>query len=241
MKLLLPKQHGAWAMLIVPFLLGGAAGQFTLLHIPLFAGWFFLYLATHPLLLYMKGRKKQLHTKWGMAYLSIAGFFLLIVLLFEWRMAGFGVAMLPFFFINMYFAKQKKDRAFTNDIIAIFVFCIGGLASYYLGSRVLDLQGMFVMGLCFLFFLGSTFFIKSMIREKKNRKFRWYSWGYHGGLLLLASLVSGAMWVIPFIPSVTRAIMFYGKNLKVMQMGIIEVINSVYFLLSILVLMTTTG
>ncbi|EZP78790.1 hypothetical protein H839_02941 [Parageobacillus genomosp. 1] len=57
-KWIVPKQHGAWAMLIVPFLLGAYAGGFTWLHVPLFVGWFFLYLATycHDSSLFIKTR-----------------------------------------------------------------------------------------------------------------------------------------------------------------------------------------
>jgi hypothetical protein len=40
-KWIVPKQHGAWAMLIVPFLLGAYAGGFTWLHVPLLSAGFF--------------------------------------------------------------------------------------------------------------------------------------------------------------------------------------------------------
>ena len=36
MKLVIPKQHGAWAMLIIPFLLSVILGKPTMYHIPLF-------------------------------------------------------------------------------------------------------------------------------------------------------------------------------------------------------------
>ncbi|MGR5985394.1 YwiC-like family protein [Bacillus cytotoxicus] len=33
--------------------------------------------------------------------------------------------------MNIYFAHQKKERALTNDICAIIIFCIGSLIGYY--------------------------------------------------------------------------------------------------------------
>lgn len=36
MKLIIPKQHGAWGMLLIPFILGVLIGKGTWYHIPLF-------------------------------------------------------------------------------------------------------------------------------------------------------------------------------------------------------------
>lgn len=47
MKALIPKQHGAWAMLLIPFCLGTVKGGAVLWHIPLFLGWLFILLRWH--------------------------------------------------------------------------------------------------------------------------------------------------------------------------------------------------
>ncbi|WP_113927062.1 YwiC-like family protein [Bacillus sp. P14.5] len=238
MKPLLPKQHGAWAMLLVPFILGISESSFELPHIPLLIGWLFLYLATYPMLMLVKGKKKSEYVKWSAIYLGISMFMLVTVLLFDWRMLYFGVAMIPFFLVNIYFAKKKKERAFTNDVIAIIEFCIGGLASFYLGSGEIDIEGWSLLFYSFLFFLGSTFFVKTMIREKKNKTFRLYSWGYHLSLLAMMPIFSPAyLMVIPFIPSVVRAFVLYGRKLSIMQLGISEIINSAFFLVSMIILL----
>ena len=62
MKLVIPKQHGAWAMLIIPFLLSVILGKPTMYHIPLFLAWFFIYLATYPFLMYIKQNGKRVFT-----------------------------------------------------------------------------------------------------------------------------------------------------------------------------------
>ena len=46
--------------------------------------------------------------------------------------------MIPFFMINAYFTSKNQDRAFMNDICAIFAFSVAGLASSYLGHGVDD-------------------------------------------------------------------------------------------------------
>ncbi|MDQ0227420.1 YwiC-like family protein [Metabacillus niabensis] len=235
MKLLLPKQHGAWAMLIIPFILGSDAGGFSFLHIPLFIGWLSLYLATYPILMYVKGKKKEYYFKWSSIYLGFALVFLVFVLIFKWQMLLFGLAMVPFFFINIYFEKKKKERAFVNDVIAICVFCIGGIASFYLGTGYFNKEAFFIALLSFLFFLGSTFYVKTMIREKKNRRFHYYSWCYH--LLLIVGiflLVEEKQIILAYIPSTIRAFLLVGRKPTIMQVGILEIINSVIFLFVLL-------
>ena len=59
MKLVIPKQHGAWAMLVIPFLLSVILGKPTMYHTPLFLAWFFIYLATYPFLMYIKQKRKK--------------------------------------------------------------------------------------------------------------------------------------------------------------------------------------
>jgi hypothetical protein len=81
MKLFLPKQHGAWAMLIIPFWLGVIEGGFIWKHIPFFIGWLLLYLATYPMLLLFKKKKIPFYTKWTLIYM-IPSLILLLIPLF---------------------------------------------------------------------------------------------------------------------------------------------------------------
>lgn len=230
MKLLLPKQHGAWAMLLIPFLLGISGGGGSWLHIPLFIGWFFLYLSTYPLLMAIKNKKRSFHLKWFAAYMAPALAALLIPLLYDYNYAYFGLAMGPFFLINVYFARKKNERALLNDISAIAVFAMGGAASYYTGAKTIDAQALELFILTVLFFLGSTFYVKTMIREKKNQLYKWISWGFHAGVIALLILTGHYLYMAAYIPSLVRAISLYGKSISVMKLGVLEIVNSAYFL-----------
>lgn len=235
--MLVPKQHGAWAMLIIPFVLGAYAGGFSWLHLPLFLGWLGLYLATYPFLMAVKTKRKNEYMRWFYGYFSVAIIMLIIPLVFEWKLVYFGIAMIPFFFINLYFAKKKDERALTNDIAAIASFCIGGLASFYIGRGTLTAQAWELYLFCFLFFIGSTFYVKTMIREKKSSLYKWTSWAYH--LLLIAILMmTGYSWfALAYVPSAVRAIYLYGKSVSATKVGVLEIANAVYFGAAMLVLM----
>ncbi|HDR7640544.1 YwiC-like family protein [Bacillus wiedmannii] len=236
MKLVIPKQHGAWAMLVIPFLLSVILGKPTMYHIPLFLAWFFIYLATYPFLTYIKQRRKKELLHAAIVYFIIAFVFGMISLLYEWRILLFVVFMIPLFIVNMYYARQKNERALLNDISAIIVFCIGGLVSYYFSMKFIDKTALFIALISFLYFLGSTFYVKTMIREKNNPKYRLISWGYH----ILLTIIVFAMnpWCsLIFIPSVIRAIMLYGKKISIIKVGVLEIANSVYFLIITVIIM----
>ncbi|WP_066071101.1 YwiC-like family protein [Neobacillus soli] len=230
MKLFLPKQHGAWAMLIIPFWFGVINGGFLWQHIPFFMGWLLLYLATYPMLLLFKKKKIPFYTKWTLIYMVPALLLLGIPLAARPSLFYFGLLMMPFFMINAYYTSKNQDRAFMNDISAIFAFSIAGLASSYLyEGNVIATALIFTFITSVLFFIGCTFYVKSMIREKKNTKLKWISWGYHSVLVL--SWFIGGFWIaaLAFIPSLLRAILFYGKKLSPKQIGIYEIINSGLF------------
>ncbi|MDL4842908.1 YwiC-like family protein [Aquibacillus rhizosphaerae] len=229
MKLFLPKQHGAWAMLIVPFGLGIVSGGMDWLQIPLGVAWIALYLSTYPLLLAVKKKKIKFHLKWSAIYFIIALIFITPVMLKEPVIIIVGLLMTPFFFLNLYFSRKKKDRLFLNDLSAIIAFSLSGLATYYLGTNQWNATAWVVASVCILFFVGSTFFIKTLIREKKNPAYRWISWTYHSILCLALIIIGNGLMALAFIPSLIRSIYFPGKTLKPMNMGIIEIVNSAIF------------
>lgn len=231
MTWMIPKQHGAWSMLILPFLLGGIVGGWTLAHIPFAIAWLFVYMGTFFLFQYIKQRKKSkelLHTV--VTYLTIATVAAVPVFLSEWRLVWFVLAMMPFGLVNAYFAKIKDERNVWNDVSAVTSFCIGGMASYYLGARVLDETMMWMFVLPYLYFLGSIFFVKTMIREKKSLFYRNVSWGYHSLLVAIFIAFGYPVLALAYAPSLVRAVAFYGKKIPIMKIGIVEIANSVFVL-----------
>ncbi|MBV7508537.1 YwiC-like family protein [Bacillus sp. sid0103] len=230
MKLFLPKQHGAWAMLIIPYWLGVIDGGFMWKHIPFFIGWLLLYLGTYPLLLLFKRKKIRYYTKWTLFYMIPALMLFLIPLMERPSIIYFGLLMLPFFMINAYYTSKNQDRAFMNDLSAVFAFSMAGLASSYLTHGLIDIQTfVFIFLTSVLFFVGCTFYVKTMIREKKNKQFKWISWCYH--IVLVLFCFGAGVWIVAlaFIPSLLRAIILYGKPLSPKQIGIYEIINSALF------------
>jgi len=235
MKLCMPKQHGAWAMLIIPFWLGVAASGFVWSHIAFFIGWLLLYLATYPMLLLFKKKKIQYYAKWTAIYIVPAILLLLIPLFVRPSIILFGVAMIPFFVINAYYSAKNNERAFGNDLSAIFAFSIAGLASSYLPYGEINSLAFIVFVTSILFFIGCTFYVKTMIREKKNQQFKWISWIYHVVVVIIWVIFGKWMIALAFLPSLFRAVFLYGKKITIMKLGIIEIVNATLFFICMLI------
>lgn len=196
-----------------------------------------LYLFSHVSISYVhKAKTKKEFLQAAIVYFSIAFLFGTISLLYEWRILLFLIVMIPLFIVNMYYARQKNERALLNDICAIIVFCIGGLISYYFSMKQIDHTALFIALISFLYFLGSTLYVKTMIREKNNPKYRLISWGYHIVLTIIIFVINPWCSLI-FIPSVIRAIVLYGKKISIIKVGILEIANSVYFLIITAIIM----
>jgi hypothetical protein len=229
MKLLLPKQHGAWAMLTIPFWLGVMASGFRTGHLLLFAGWFFLYLATYPALMLAKRKKIEFYRNWTLLYGGLALLFLLLPVIQQPKLSIFGVVFLPFFAVSAYYSAKNQDRALLNDLSAIVVFSLAGVASSFYSESRLDAGGLFAALMSFLFFLGSTFYVKTMIREKNNLTYRNISWVYHSLIVLLWLLLREWVVCLAFLPSLIRAIALYGKKISILKVGISETANALIF------------
>ncbi|MFO1445524.1 YwiC-like family protein [Bacillus sp. Bva_UNVM-123] len=234
MNLCMPKQHGAWAMLIIPFWLGVAATSFLWSHLAFFIGWLFLYLATYPMLLLFKKKKMRYYAKWAVIYLVPAISLLLIPLFSRPSIVIFGLAMIPFFLINAYYSASNNERALGNDLSAILVFAIAGLASSYLPNGEISSPALLAFITSILFFIGCTFYVKTMIREKKNQTYKWVSWIYHTVILIMWAITGHWLIALAFLPSLLRAVYFYGKKITIMQLGIFEIVNATIFFLVML-------
>jgi asparagine N-glycosylation enzyme membrane subunit Stt3 len=234
MRLFLPKQHGAWAMLIIPFWLGVVATSLVWQHIPFFLGWILLYLATYPILLLFKRKKLKYYSKWAVIYMVPALILLAIPIWYQPKIVFFGFLMIPFFAINAYYSRKNQDRSMGNDISAVIVFSLAGIGSGFFISEQVTTGLLLVFVSSVLFFLGSTFYVKSMIREKKNKPFKWLSWIYH--FLIPIFWIAFGEWMvcIAFLPSLIRAIYFYGKPLSAKQVGIYEIVNASLFFIFVL-------
>ncbi|MDO3412332.1 YwiC-like family protein [Saccharibacillus sp. CPCC 101409] len=220
----LPNQHGAWAMLLLPFLTGLSAAGGSIDHIPLFLCWLLMYLFSFPLLQWIKTGKKERYFKPAALYGALLVPLAAVVIAAEPRLIGYGALLLILFAIPVYYAKMKNERALLNDIAAIVLFCSFIYPVVYVsaGSEADWGRTTLLFILLGLYFVGTALYVKTIIREKKNPRYYRLSLAYHTLLLPFAAWLSVPL-LVPFAILLLRAAVLPKRNLKVKQTGMAEV------------------
>lgn len=230
-RIVIPHEHGGWAMISVPFLFGMFAAGAQGMHVALFAAWLLLYLSSYPFLQsFKRTANKGYWLRWSSLYGTAAIVCLIPPLIDTPLLLIFGIPLVALLIVNVWHAKHKSERAFVNDMCAILIFSLGGAAAYLLGGGDWDRTMAVIVLLSFLYFTGSAFFVKSVFRERTNRRWTTFARLYHV-LLLIVPWAIGFPWLtLPFVFAAVRAFIYGGKAMRPMKVGIIEIVGSVQFL-----------
>lgn len=220
----MPNQHGAWAMLLLPFLLGLSIAGAAPVHIPLFLCWTLLYLLSFPVLQWIKTGRADRYRKPALLYGALAIPLAASLAAAEPNLLGYGGLLLAAFAVPAYFAKRKNERALPNDIVAILLFCsfiypvvyvgAGAEADWTRTTRLFILLG--------LYFVGTALYVKTVIRKKNNPRYYRASVAYHALLVPYAAWF-GLPLVLPFAALLLRAIVLPGRRLNIKQTGMGEI------------------
>jgi len=235
MRLIMPKEHGAWAMWTAPYIIGILLTDFNWTHLLLLISIFFAYISVTPLLQAFRRPKEQKEMfKLSSIYLFIAGILGLPVLISYPKLLFILLLVAPFFAINIYFVKTKRERAFLNDLAGVIGLSSTSLVAYYVGFKELNTEIFLIWFLIILFFVGSIFFVKSKIREKNNKSFKLAGKIYSLALPILALIFFNAYLMLAFLFSTLRLFWIAREeNPSPMKTGIIEIINSIWFVIFI--------
>ncbi|GJJ80485.1 YwiC-like family protein [Pasteurella canis] len=235
MKLLISNQHGAIVMALIPFLYGMLLSQPNWQYLFLFLAWAALYLMTYPFLNLFKGRNMPLNIKWSWIYGGVSALFAVPALWYNWHIIYFVIAMLPFVAVNIYYVKQKDERALLNDFAGIVIFAIAGMAAYYFAERRLDAEIWLVALYPSLFFIGTTLYVKSVLRERKNPIYLKASIIFHSLCVLMFLPLQQYLLALAYLPPLIRAVCLPQIKLSVKQVGLVEMVVSFIFFVMLLV------
>lgn len=188
----IPNQHGAWAMLASPLAVGALAGGLAWVHLPLAAFWFAGYFAFFATTLWLKARRMPRHFPPVRFYILLAAALGIIVLLSQPQL----VKWAPFFAlplaVGLYAASHKKERALLSGIATIAGSALMTVVAYDAGATGNDFERAWLLAAVqFLYFAGTVFYVKTIIRERDNAVFYWVSIGYHALSVLVVGLLFG--------------------------------------------------
>lgn len=230
MKLLISNQHGAIVMALLPFIYGMLLAHPVWAHAFLLLAWFSLYLMMYPFLSLFKGKNMAEYRKWTIIYATATLIFALPALFYNWQILYFMVAMLPFVWVNIYYTKQKDERNLLNDFAGIAIFALAGMGSYYFSDRTFDAKIWWIAIYPALFFIGTTLYVKSMMRERKNPKYLRASIIFHSFVVAYFAGTGQFYLALAFFVGWLRAVYLPRKKLSVKQVGLTEfAITAIFF------------
>ena len=237
MKIVLPKEHGTWVMLFLPYVLGIAVTTFKWVHLPFLIGWFFMYLSSTPWLNQLRNKRMRKRMRpWAFTYTGIGLLFAVPVMVVYAELFWLALMIIPFFIVNIFFVIRKRERHLLNDLSGIAILSLGAPAAFVIGTSALTQDAFTLWAIVVFYFSGTAFYVKSLIRERKNTSFHKKSHLYHGFMLLVPWLFGFGTFMWALVPGTLKD-WFTPRKRKIrpLVIGITEMCNAVLFFILTLV------
>jgi hypothetical protein len=227
---IIPREHGAWAVLIVPMILAAAATGawtvnvllFVLSVLAVFLGYVPAQIVLrHHLVTPQSGERLRQARFWSCAYIG-GGAVLALPLLVQGYvlLPAIGAAGMAALLAN-FLLTRRAPKTLASDLVAVLGLSLTGPGAYYVGTGVLDERAAMLWLLNFLFFGSSVFYVHMKLRAASAKKpalspaeklaIGKYNLFYHAVVIgLVAALVlyhrTSTITAIAFIPMALHAV-----------------------------------
>ncbi|MGZ4552759.1 MAG: YwiC-like family protein [Mycobacteriaceae bacterium] len=178
-----PNQHGAWAMLVVPFVVGALEAGPSWRHLPLLFTWLAGYFAFFAAGLWLRSRGKRRYWPPVRAYAVLTVVLGLVAIAVEPDLLHWAVVFLPLLAFSLWFSWRRLDRSLLNDAVTVLAACLMTVMAAGLGERAGERETPSLAGLAWLpgadqartwvlaglllaYFAGTVLYVKTMIRDR---------------------------------------------------------------------------
>jgi hypothetical protein len=213
-------------MLVVPFVLGVMAGGAAALHLLLLPAWVLAYLASYYFLQWLRARRRQRFVRPLLVYGGLLAVVGAVLVLLQPELLLFAVLYLPGVLVNVWYARRHDDRSLVNGLVSVAQASLGVPLANAVGAHPDWPAAWRLFALALLYFAGTVFFVKTMIRERESTGYYRASVGYHAAALVPAGLLSPWL-LVPFALYLARAVALPRRRLRPAQVGVVEIVNSV--------------
>jgi hypothetical protein len=247
----LPKEHGAWAMLYAPFVLGVAvAGRVNWPVLLLLLSTTAVFISRESLLIYwrarVRGRDAAAAGRTLVVYLALAAAFgapPIFALKLSW-LIPLGLLGAALLLINGKQATRMEERETTGEILAVGGLTMTAPAAYYVAGGRWEITALWLWLLSALYMASSVFYVKLRVyrlnpRKQAEERRALRSCALYHSLLVAAlpALIFAAglslLVFVAFAPVMVRAFwgMFKPKSkVNLTRAGILEIVYSVIFM-----------
>lgn len=227
----LPPQHGAWAMLVVPYVAALLVAGATWVDLPLLGAWVSGYLLSYYALQALKSRRPRRYRDQLALYAALTLPLAALVVWARPAVLWYAPAYAALLSVNAWYAWRRRERALPNDLAAVAQSCLMVLlVAAVAGVGASAMTGVFAA--CALYFTGTAFYVKTMIRERHNPAYLRWSAGYH------VAALGFSVWLGPaltgfFVWALIRSWALPRRRLTPKHVGLIEIGNCLLLLAAI--------
>lgn len=251
---LIPKKHGAWSIFFISIITGILCSKnfklnpFILLFLSSLSGFFL----RENMSLFLKLRKgderKKLILKISLICLLILFLTFIPLLIFYKFYLLIPISILAGFItiLSFYFSFKRKELTISAEILGILGLSLLLPAFYYISKGYIDKDGLFLFIFAFLFFTGSVFNVRYLVRNKnilsenllKRLNAGKYSLLYTTLFFLIAIYLSSKNYLselsyIAVLPALFKSYFFvfrkFDKPLPLKKIGFTELFASIIF------------
>lgn len=120
----IPDQHGAWAMALVPVIVGAVIGGFTPFHLLLIIAWMLAFLAFHVFTVSTKAVRKERYRPAQRTWMSLAALCGTCVLLCDPLLISWAPLFLPLATISVIETLRGHERSLLSRVVTISASCL---------------------------------------------------------------------------------------------------------------------
>jgi len=227
----LPREHGAWGILLIPFATAiGIAGIFNAPVALLLVSVLCFYLARTSFL------KSDYRGMAGLLVVSLVAVLPVVLIWHRWWLIAFGAGVAPVAF-------RRTERSLALQLAAVAGLTLTAPVAWYVATGLLNWPAWRLWLVNALYFIGRVFYVKMHITAASQRNGSRLRLGaltlaYHG---VLAG-VAASWWPVglAFVPGIIHAVIGTARLtpvLKIKQIAWTEVAVSVVFGVSFVVVM----
>ncbi|MBO9570037.1 MAG: YwiC-like family protein [Cellulomonas iranensis] len=187
-----PRQHGAWAMLVVPPVVGATLSGWSWRHALLLAAWLVGYLAYHAAGIWLRSGRRARYRRPVVAYGGAGATLLVALVASAPRLLLWAPAFAVLLGVSLVASLRRADRSWWNDTVTILAAALLAPVAAGLGATAVAPARLWTAtAVLAAYFLGTVPYVKCLIRDRDDPRVRRLSVAYH------AALAVGAWWVHP--------------------------------------------
>lgn len=220
-----PREHGAWAMLYGPLVVAVATiGRFEWSVLLFLVAVTAVFLAHEPLATVARSSSSRAvnaerlrqSRRWLIIYFAIAAGATAPLLVYYQRLylIMFGALLGALLMLHIYLASKRAERKIMGEFLGVLSLTLTAPGAYYIVQGRFDKLSLLLWVLNMLYFTSAIFYVKMRVskfaKKKESSLLTWQCTVYHAFLLVFISSLVWLGWIpgvvfLAFVPIILRA------------------------------------